>query len=343
MNLITRLVILNATCLLVSCATPYLSNPWETPNRYIRIPVSEQAEFNASLQPCIEHARKTFTQARRGFQDGLPGGGNLYVIVFNDQAGTAYIEVDAVDEGMIHGYLNFGNRIKGEVYDAGDTITLNQSELVDWSITYPDRPSDGNLISKYMLLKQDGLAMNDCDPTDIELQHYRYFSVSYSFVPPGTDGWELLEPAAGIDVIMQEKDEALGVINTIDSARYRIRSNNTDQQLIDQVATFGNYGNEAGVRYKLVKLEAALYEKKGTRCARAQHTVEDKQAPLLKSGRRGLMIKEVQTLLCVHPTANQVAVVLNYSHHYRPGERDPEFVDKVDRVFASLAFTMQYY
>jgi len=343
MKLIIRLVIVSATCLLAACATPYLSNPWETPNRYIRIPISEQAQFNASLQPCIEHARKTFTDAKQRFQDGLPNGGNLYAIVFNDEEGTSYIEVDSADNDQIDGYVNFGNRIKGEAYAAGDSITLEQSELVDWSITYPDRPADGNLISKYMLLKQDGLAMGDCDPTDTELQHYRYFSVNYSFVPPGTDGWKLLEPGEGIDVIMQERDEALEVINTIDSARYRIRSKNSDQQLIDQVASFGNYGDQTGVRYKVVKLEAAIYSKKETRCARAQHTVEDKEALLAKSGRRGFMIRDVQTLLCVHPLAETIAVVLNYSHLHHPDKRDPEFVNKADKVFESLTFTMQYY
>ena len=343
MNLIIRLIILSATCLLASCATPYLSNPWETPNRYIRIPVSEQAQFNASLQPCIEHARITFAEAKNRFQDGLPDGGTLYAIVFNDQEGTSYIEVDSSDSGLIRGYVNLGNSIKGDVYDAGDSIILDQSDLVDWSITYPDRPADGNLLSKYILLKQDGLATGDCDPADTELQHYRYFSVNYSFVPPGTDGWELGEPGDGVDVIMQKKDGDLDEINTISSARYRIPSTNSDQQLIEQVRTFGNYGNEEGVRYNVVKLEADTYTKKEARCARAQHTVEDKDALLAKSGKRGFMIKDVQTLLCVHPVGKQVAVVLNYSHLHHPGKRDSEFINKANKMFESLAFTTQYY
>jgi hypothetical protein len=343
MNLIIRLIILSATCLLASCATPYLSNPWETPNRYIRIPLSEQAQFNASLQPCIEHARKTYAEANYRFQNGLPDGGNFYAIVFNDQEGTSYIEVDSSASGLIRGYVNFGNSIKGEVYAAGDSIILDQSDLIDWSITYPDRPADGNLLSKYILLKQDGLAAGDCDPTDIELQHYRYFSVNYSFAPPGTDSWELGEPGDGVDVMMQEKDEDLDEIYTISSARYRIPLTNSDQQLIKQVRTLWNYDDEAGVRYNVVKLEADTFTKKEARCARAQHTVEDKEALLAASGKRGLMITDVQTLLCVHPAVKQLAVVLNYSHLHHPGKRDSEFIIKADKVFESLAFTTQYY
>lgn len=343
MNLTIRLIILSATCLLASCATPYVSNPWETPNRYIRIPLSEQTQFNASLQPCIEHARKTYAKARYRFQNGLPDGGAFYAIVFNDQEVTSYIEVNSSGNGLIRGYVNFSNSIKGEVYDTGDSIILDQSDLVDWSITYPDRPADGNLISKYMLLKQDGLATGNCDPADTELQHYRYFSVNYSFVPPGTDGWELGEPGDGIDVMMQEINKDLDEINTISSSRYRISSTNSDQQLIEQVRTFGNYGDEEGVRYNLVKLEADIYTKKEARCARAQHSVEDKEALLAKSGKRGFMIKDTQTLLCVHPMSKQLAVVLNYSYLHHPGKRDSEFINKASKVFESLAFTTQYY
>jgi hypothetical protein len=143
--------------------------------------------------------------------------------------------------------------------------------------------------------------------------------------------------------MMRERDEDNDEINTIISARYRIRSENSDRQLIEQVRIFGNYGKQEGVRYDVVKLEAAIYPKRETRCARAQHTVEDKQALLARSGKRGLMIKDVQTLLCVHPVAKQLAIVLNYSHLHHPGRRDSEFINKADKVFESLAFTMQYY
>lgn len=343
MNLITRLIVLNISCLLASCATPYIRNPWETPNRYIRIPASEQAQFNASMQPCIEHARKTFDEAKNLFDDGLPRGGALYAIVLNDQKGTSYIEVDSSEDGLINGYVKFGNSIKGETYTAGDSITMAQADLVDWSITYADRPADGNLLGTYILLKQDGLATRDCDPTDTEIQRYRYFAVNYSFVPPGTDGWELGEPGAGVDVVMEEKDEDLDEINTISSARYRISSTTSDQQLIEHVRAFGKYGDEEGIRYNVVKLEADTYTKTETRCARAQYTVEDKEARLAKAGKRGLMIKDVQTLLCVHPVGKQLAIMLNYSHLHHPGRRDPAFIDKADKVFESLAFTMQYY
>lgn len=142
---------------------------------------------------------------------------------------------------------------------------------------------------------------------------------------------------------MQQIDKDQNEINTITSSRYKIPSVISDMQLIELVRNFGEYGNEEGVRYTVVKLEAATYASQETRCARAQYIVEDKEALLAKSGKRGFMIRDIETLLCIHPAGKQIAIVLNYSHLHRPGKRDSEFGNKADKVFASLAFTTRYH
>jgi hypothetical protein len=347
MNLIIRLIILNATCLLASCATPDSSNPWETPNRYIRISVSEQEQFNASLQPCVEHARKTFDQAKYRFQNGLPEGGAFYVVVFNDLKGTSYIEVDSSDSGLIRGYVNFGNSIKGKNYTTGAYIILAQSDLIDWSITYLDRPADGNLISKYILLNQDGLAAGACDPDDIEFQRFRFFAKDYSFVPPGADGWEMRAPREGQDMLMLEKGAGPNELNTLSSTRYKFPLINSKQELVDATRGFMEYAPEDPDRYTIIEHEIVPFTKKKTMpinfnslamCAVSRQVIADMQALLLKSGEKGTMIRETQTLVCVHPTERDRAIVLNYSHRYQPGNRDPEFSNKARQVFESIAF-----
>jgi hypothetical protein len=50
------------------------------------------------------------------------------------------------------------------LYAPGDNISVNKSEIVDWYIIHKDRPAEGNMIGKYLLLKQDGLAAGTCDP-----------------------------------------------------------------------------------------------------------------------------------------------------------------------------------
>lgn len=342
MKLIIQLIILSGAYLIVSCATTYSRNPWETPDRYIHIPSSERAQFNASMSPCIEYARKTFNDALYRFQNGLPEGSAFYAIVFNDPKGTSYIKIDSSDSRFIRGHVQAGNSIKGKSYAAGDYIILAHSDLIDWYIIHRDRPSEGNLIGKYLLLKQDGLAPGACDPHDIEFQRFRYFSMGYSFVPPVAEGWEMKGPAPGAEMGMQQKDENLDEVNTLTSAIYQIEPNKSDQELVELARSVGRYGNEEGVRYNVVKLEAELYLHRQARCARSFHIVEDKKALLSKLGKRGFMIRDVQALVCVHPADDGVAVVLRYSHRHHPGKRDSKFINKANKVFESLAFTTQY-
>jgi hypothetical protein len=44
-------------------------------------------------------------------------------------------------------------------------------------------------------------------------------------------------------------------------------------------------------------------------------------------------------LICVHPAKEKMAVTLSYSHRYHTGHRDPEFIEKAETVFQSLAFS----
>jgi hypothetical protein len=107
------------------------------------------------------------------------------------------------------------------------------------------------------------------------------------------------------------------------------------------------YQPEDTDRYRLIEHEIEPYARKETTpvtfnslamCAVSRQTVADRQAALADSGETGLLIRESRTLVCVHPVETDIAVVVNYSHRYLPGNRDPEFVSKADEVFASIAF-----
>lgn len=342
MKLIIRLIILSTAFLMVSCATTYSSNPWETPNRYVKIPESETAKFNVSMNPCIEYARKTFNEAKNRFQDGLPEGADFFAIVYDDYQATSYLKVKSSDSGFIRGHIDDSRIINGQNYDTGAFVTLAKSDLIDWYIRYVDRPPEGNLLGKYILLKQDGLATGDCDPTDVEFQRYRYFSMDYSFVPPGTDGWEMRGPWGGADMSMQEKGGSLDELNTLFSMRYTIPAIDSIQELVSQTRTHMEIATEDAARYAVLEHEVSAYQKNETMCALSQQVIEDRKA-LLSSGKRAPMTREIQALVCLHPNNKYVGIKLNYSHRYHPGKRDPEFVEKANKVFESLAFTTQYY
>lgn len=308
---------------------------------------AEQLRLVAAMQPCIEFARGTFPEALNRFERGLPDETDFRAIVFDDEKYTGQVSVWSAEDDLIEGRLSNLHRIKGKVYAPGDVISVNIAEVVDWYIIHRDRPAEGNMIGKYLLLKQDGLAAGDCDPHDIEFQRFRFFALDYSFVPPGADGWEMRLPRDGQDMLMLEQGGSPDEINTLSSSRYQFPIVNSHQELIDTTRRVMEYRSEDSERYKLIEHEIEPYIKAETvpitfnslaLCVVSRQTVSDKQALLVESGGRGLMIRESRTLVCVHPSESDMAVVLNYSHRYQPSQRDPEFSNKASRVFDSIAF-----
>jgi len=349
-KLFCKFIAVGACCLLASCAsipneTP---SPWDFPSRGFDISSNaEQAHLVASMQPCIDYARDTLSEALNRFERGLPDGTDFRVIVFDDQKFNAQIRLWYIDDERLEGRITGLHKIKGRTYGPADIVSVDWADIVDWYIIYRDRPAEGNMIGKYLLLKQDGLATGACDPQDIEFQRFRFFARDYSFVPPGTDGWEMREPREGQDMLMLEKGVGPNELNTLSSARYQFPVIDSSQQLVDAIRGFTQYKAEDADRYELIEHEIEPFAKKQTTpitfnslalCAVSRQTVADRQALLAESGERGVMIRESRTLVCVHPSEKDMAVVLTYSHRYQPGNRDPGFIDKADRVFESIAF-----
>jgi hypothetical protein len=345
MNIHNRLAAICTSVLIVSCASIPGSDsitPWQYPDRGYSVSSSaEQAQLLAAMKPCSEHARDTFPDVLRRYQDGLLNGAKLIATVFDDSKITSQFTVVTAADDLVQGRMSGRHVINGKLYAAGDSISVNPADIVDWYVIHQDRPPEGNFIGLYLLLKQDGLAPGDCDPADTEFRRYRYFALSYSFVPPASEGWELRRQWQGTEMSMQQKDRNLDEINTLSSSLYRVSPNISQQELIESARNFGRYGDEEGDRYNVVSLEAELYPHRQARCARSSHVVEDRQALLSESGKRGEMIRDVQTLVCLHPADNEVALVLIYSHRHHRGKRDPDFVSKSSQVFASLAFRKQ--
>ena len=349
-KLLHTFILVSASTLVQSCAsipneTP---SPWDFPRRGYDISSNaEQAHLVAAMQPCIDFARDSFPEALRRFERGLPDGTDFRVIFFDDEKFTGQVSVWLTEGDLVEGRLSNLHTIKGKPYAPGEVISVNKSDVVDWYIIHRDRPAEGNMIGKYLLLKQDGLAAGDCDPHDIEFQRFRFFAPDYSFVPPGAGDWEMRLPREGQDMLMLEQGGSPNELNTLSSTRYQFPIINSHQQLVDTTREVMEYRPADSERYALIEHEIEPYAKKETTpvtfnslalCAVSRQTISDKLALLAESGERGLLIRESRTLVCVHPSESDMAVVLNYSHRYQPGNRDPEFINKANMVFESIAF-----
>ena len=331
------LLLLGACAVMPGSGTP---SPWGTPNRNYD-PGSEQqrAELSAAMQPCIEHARSTFPEILRRYQAGQFAGARFLAIIYSDARATTYVDVEKVEQEIFYGRIDTGDMsFNGQYIPRGGRIVLRAEDIIDWYVLYPDRPPQGNLLGRYLLQRMDGLVSGDCDPNHREFQQYRVFTWAYSFVPAEIEGWDMRGSSQDTDVSLHQNIGNFDVLNTLSGSSYRIEPGISDRELIDYARSFGRYGDEEGVRYKVVKLDAGLYQKPGARCARSDHVVEDSRALLSRGGKRGFMIRDVQSLVCVHPADENIAVALTYSHRHHRGKRDRGFIEKADRVFESLAF-----
>ncbi len=335
--------IVGAIVSIQACATKPLpaENPWVTPNRgYALSSQEEQDELRELMQPCIAYARAGLADAYREFSENARSQTVFAVVALNDQETTFYTVVTSFNEADLVGRILSRGRVQGRSYEAGETIRLATAEVIDWLISYPDRPEKGNLLGKYMLMRQDGLMSGPCDPRHREFQHFRLFRSDYSFVPPASvDGWQFIAGDYDADVsLINMHGKGPDEINVLLADRRRAKVFNTDQELIDKITDIQkkDVGDPGRVILKLHKVTA--YQHRKTRCAYSHRVFEDRQA-LLASAERGFMIREILSLACVHPGQPDTVVMLSYSHRYHPGNRDLDFDDQAAALFESLAFT----
>ena len=338
-----RVTIALVAVALTACATSPPENPWQTVNRGYHVESEKEAmELNALMQPCMDYARKEFPQAANLFKAGLSRDTHLVVESFTDAKRNFYIEVTGIDGDRINGRINGKHVVvKGHEYAHGDKYGLTTAEIVDWLIVYPDRPEEGNWLGRYLLLRQDDLISGACNPHDAEFQHFRFFALEYSFVPPDPKGWSVPKKGTeGMDLAMEQEGKGPHEHNAVYSNHRRVPVFQTEQEMIDFFTVpRDDFGNPD--RYTLLTRELGVYPGHQTKCLRSHQVVEDKQALFSdKTRERGLMNVEHLQLVCVHPRIETMAVAITYVHSYEPDQRDLQVDEKVDAMFESLAFRM---
>jgi hypothetical protein len=149
--------ILRAGVLVAVLAAPVQAYAQLAPNAPADKPIpatSEQARrMDAAIAPYIEHARKTYPEAKARYLAGLPTGETLYATArVTDPQGhfeVVFVRVTKIADGKIMG------RIANEIlsvsgYKEGDEYTLAEAELVDWTISKPDGTEEGNVVGKFL-------------------------------------------------------------------------------------------------------------------------------------------------------------------------------------------------
>jgi hypothetical protein len=110
-------------------------------------------KFDEAIKPYVEKARKTYPDARERFLAGLPPKHVFSVTTrLYDSTGRweqVFIQVTEIKDGLIKGLIASEiETVSG--YKQGDTYSLPESELLDWTVSKPDGTEDGNFVGKFL-------------------------------------------------------------------------------------------------------------------------------------------------------------------------------------------------
>lgn len=114
----------------------------------------EQAQrFLKSVAPYVAQARKTWPSAKKRYLAGLPARHVFFVTTkLVDQDGRfeiVFLEVKKIEHGVISGEIaNDLTLVEG--YRKGQTVTVPEAEIWDWTISRPDGSEEGNVVGKFL-------------------------------------------------------------------------------------------------------------------------------------------------------------------------------------------------
>ncbi len=106
-----------------------------------------------ALAPYVAEARKTWPEAKRRYLAGLPPHHVFFVTTkLVDMDGAfeiAFVEVRQIERGVITGEIA-NDIVSATDYHKGQTITVPETEIWDWTVSRPDGSEEGNVVGKFL-------------------------------------------------------------------------------------------------------------------------------------------------------------------------------------------------
>jgi uncharacterized protein YegJ (DUF2314 family) len=116
-------------------------------------PDTALAKWRALITPQVEKAKATYPAAKGRYLAGLPSQQTFFVTtLLRDPQGHfeyVFIVVQRIAEQRVTGRIATQvNLVRG--YRGGDTVTVPDTEVLDWMISKPDGSEEGNLVGKFL-------------------------------------------------------------------------------------------------------------------------------------------------------------------------------------------------
>jgi len=115
--------------------------------------LDQVAKLDLAIKPYVEKARQTYPEAKRKFLAGLPPKETLFVTTrLHDSEGRieqVFIAVKEIKDDTIKGVIwSQINTVTG--YQLGDSYSMKEKDLLDWTISKPDGTEEGNFVGKFL-------------------------------------------------------------------------------------------------------------------------------------------------------------------------------------------------
>lgn len=111
------------------------------------------AALHRAVASYVAQAKASYPQAKARYLAGLPANQHFYVTTtlhgVPDLEESAFIEVTSIKDGMVTGLLATRMQLVRN-YRAGQVISIPESSVEDWTITYPDGHEEGNVVGKFL-------------------------------------------------------------------------------------------------------------------------------------------------------------------------------------------------
>ncbi len=108
--------------------------------------------FRAATAPYREQAKAAYPAAKSRYLAGLPAGQHFYVTVTLHSAGkqeSVFLEVLSIKDGVVRGLLASQMQLLTD-YQPGQAMAVSESDIEDWTITYPNGHEEGNFVGKFL-------------------------------------------------------------------------------------------------------------------------------------------------------------------------------------------------
>lgn len=150
---LVAVALLMPNCLQNGAAAPGGSQPAASVGAPQDKPVDITTAQEAAMAPYIKQARDSFPAVRKRFLKGLGPGQELFVTVRVYDPGNKYEQVFARVLGWegdaIKAVLNSDLGLV-KTHHRGESLTLAEKDILDWTITSADGREEGNFVGKYL-------------------------------------------------------------------------------------------------------------------------------------------------------------------------------------------------